>query len=303
MDLLKKQTDVALIEKLERLVSLEKKTTAEILEILKEVDSRRLFLKLGFTSLFAYLTEGLGYPPASAQRRIESARLLREMPEISRDLAEGRLNLTQVSMLASGLKQKSLELSRKKEILDHIKEKNVAQTQKILAQDLDLPAPQFEKARFQKDESTRLELTLSAEQRQLFERVKELISHTHPHPTWSELFVFLGEEFLQRKDPLRKKQTVEKITSAPEAAPDQAVTPRKPSALSRPLRRLIWRRDLCCQWRNPVTKRLCGSTFQLQIDHIQPIWAGGRDEPENLRLFCSVHNRLKYRNEAGIRFA
>lgn len=307
MNSLKKQTDVALIERLERLTAREKKTTAEILEVIKEVDARKLFLKMGFTSLFAYLTEGLGYAPASAQRRIESARLLCEIPGISKDLAEGSLNLTQVSMLASGLKKRNVPVGSKKEIIERIKEKNITETQKILARDLDLPVLQFEKTRTQRDDSIRLELTFTSDQMKILKRVKDLISHSKPNPTWAELFELLGEEFLERKDPLKKRGVNARAfappdisSSAAEAAPDQSACVKRGS-LSQALRRRVFQRDRCCQWRDPMTQKSCGSTFQLQVDHVQPVWASGSDDLLNLRLLCSVHNQLKYKIEAGIR--
>ena len=51
------------------LVKLETKITADIVEHIKEIDSRRLYLNFGCTSLFQYLTEKVGYTPSSAQRR------------------------------------------------------------------------------------------------------------------------------------------------------------------------------------------------------------------------------------------
>ena len=37
----------------------------------------------------------------------------------------------------------------------------------------------------------------------------------------------------------------------------------------------------------------CGSTRDIQIDHIVPFALGGRSSPENLRLLCGKHNRLE----------
>lgn len=65
----------------------------------------------------------------------------------------------------------------------------------------------------------------------------------------------------------------------------------------------VFKRDQCCQWRDRVTQKLCGSKFQLQLDHRRPVWAGGGSETENLQLLCGVHNRLKYRQQAGIQVA
>jgi len=40
--------------------------------------------------------------------------------------------------------------------------------------------------------------------------------------------------------------------------------------------------------------RVCGSTEDLQYDHIYPWSLGGRsDAPDNIQLLCGYHNRLK----------
>jgi 5-methylcytosine-specific restriction endonuclease McrA len=55
-------------------------------------------------------------------------------------------------------------------------------------------------------------------------------------------------------------------------------------------KKLVWLRDGgTCQHKLPGGK-LCGSTFQLEFDHIQPFAKGGTSEPENLRLTCRSHN-------------
>ncbi len=64
------------------------------------------------------------------------------------------------------------------------------------------------------------------------------------------------------------------------------------------LRKLVYQRDQCCQYQDPVTKRQCGSKLFLETDHKQPRWAGGENSLGNLRLLCSNHNKNKYRKEA-----
>src|SRR5690606_1326090 len=79
----------------------------------------------------------------------------------------------------------------------------------------------------------------------------------------------------------------------------QSSSPRKHIPVA--TKRAVYQRDKCCQWRNPRTGRVCGSKFQLQIDHIRPIWAEGENNPENLQLLCATHNRMKYKIEAGMK--
>ena len=55
-----------LISRLESLVQTEKETTAEIIRHLAEVDSRRLYASLGYSSLFDYAVRNLGYSDSAA---------------------------------------------------------------------------------------------------------------------------------------------------------------------------------------------------------------------------------------------
>ncbi|MBL7669622.1 MAG: HNH endonuclease [Bdellovibrionaceae bacterium] len=46
-----------------------------------------------------------------------------------------------------------------------------------------------------------------------------------------------------------------------------------------------------CQFRDAKTGKICGSKRFLDVDHIQPRFAGGGNEPFNLRPMCSSHNK------------
>lgn len=39
--------------------------------------------------------------------------------------------------------------------------------------------------------------------------------------------------------------------------------------------------------------KVCGSTRQLELDHILPVSKGGKTEVKNLQLLCHEHNREK----------
>lgn len=132
-----------LIENFRSLVQSERKITGEIIEYIKEIDSRRVYLDLGFTSLFAYLTQGIGYTAASAQRRIDSARLLRDLPEIKNEIQTGALNLMQLSVVAQSVRAKEKQVAvhvstaDKKEILRQVQNQNLFETQTAVAEYFD----------------------------------------------------------------------------------------------------------------------------------------------------------------------
>src|SRR5262245_48099794 len=67
-----------LTRNVESLCSGERKTTLEVLYYLIEIDNRRLYADLGFTSLFDFCVRKLKYSDGGAARRVAAARCLRE---------------------------------------------------------------------------------------------------------------------------------------------------------------------------------------------------------------------------------
>jgi hypothetical protein len=67
------------------------------------------------------------------------------------------------------------------------------------------------------------------------------------------------------------------------------------------VRRAVWTRDAGrCQW--PLDSGgSCGSTHQLELDHVVPWARGGAPTVEGLRLLCRRHNRLAARLAFGER--
>lgn len=43
--------------------------------------------------------------------------------------------------------------------------------------------------------------------------------------------------------------------------------------------------------------KLCGDNYLLEVDHIIPLHAGGKSEPDNLQTLCQRCNQGKYQNE------
>ena len=66
----------ALVAKLVRLRSIERRVVMKMLWGLVEVDGRRLHLKMGYSSLFMFCREHLGLPKGTAWRRSTAAELL-----------------------------------------------------------------------------------------------------------------------------------------------------------------------------------------------------------------------------------
>jgi 5-methylcytosine-specific restriction endonuclease McrA len=106
-----------LLNRLNNLVKQERDLTCEILLHIIEVENRGIHRGLGFSSMFVYCTDGLGYSESSAQRRICAARAIRKCPDAYDYLCDGRVNLSTLAIswkhITPGLLNKISDKSQK----------------------------------------------------------------------------------------------------------------------------------------------------------------------------------------------
>ena len=77
----------------------ERRATAALVAALVELDRRKLFLGLGYPSLFAYCTQVLRLSEHAAYNRIEAVRAAARLPAVLDHLADGAITLTTVCLL------------------------------------------------------------------------------------------------------------------------------------------------------------------------------------------------------------
>ena len=95
--------DRTLFTNLDALDARDRGTTAELLAHLAEIDERKLYVPAGYPCLQDYCIHGRGYSKDVAKKRIRAARAARRFPAIFEMLADGRLHLCGVSVLAPRL--------------------------------------------------------------------------------------------------------------------------------------------------------------------------------------------------------
>jgi 5-methylcytosine-specific restriction endonuclease McrA len=86
-----------LLQRTQDLVAIERRATMDLIEHLREIEKRMLFLDLGYKSLFDFAVGHLGLSEGSAQRRIAAMRLVRDVPEARAKLESGALSLSNAS--------------------------------------------------------------------------------------------------------------------------------------------------------------------------------------------------------------
>ncbi|MFM6929350.1 MAG: hypothetical protein ACKOX6_12860 [Bdellovibrio sp.] len=169
-----------------------------------EIEERKSYADLGFDGMYSYLTRGLGYSEGSAYRRLQSARLLKQVPAVAQKVEEGSLNLSQLTQVQKCLKEsakngESFSIEQTLEVLAKLENKNSFETQKALAVEMNLPIEIHQKVKPQQDESVRLEITLTKEQFAELEQAKNLLSHICPNGSWSEVIGILAKKHNRSK--------------------------------------------------------------------------------------------------------
>lgn len=276
-----------LIEGLKRLKAREDSLLVNVLDHILEIDRRQLFLPLGFPSLYSYLTQELKYSNGEAYRRIEAARLMRSVPESRAEVSAGRLNLTTMNEVRTAIKTKekvsghSVGSEERRSFVQAVLGCTKEQAQRNLGEKVPELAPLFEERRREhRDGSLEMTLLFARMQRARLERAREILASRGPMPKMVDAIDRLSEFFLNKKDLMQRHLASE-------------VTPRQVSRITYSLRRLIFQRDKGeCQFKN-ASGKICGSRYQIEIDHIVPVSAGGSNAPENLRCLCRAHNQWK----------
>ena len=109
MDLeLRKLSKVTLIRKTHETVKQEKLQTMLLLDYLREIERRGVYLEQGFSSLHNYLVVEFNYSDNEAATRVQAMRLLNVHPEVRKKMIEGTISLSQAADVNRFLKAETL---------------------------------------------------------------------------------------------------------------------------------------------------------------------------------------------------
>lgn len=312
-------SDAVLVQQLKACVSSERDALGEVVRYLHEIDVRKLYLSLGYSSLFSFCTQGLGYSEGAAFRRIRAARCVEEHPEILEKLRSGALSLCAISELSKVEPEKRASLmsvseGKSKAVVRELVEKAapvVAKrvVEKVRVSTVAAPAaPLFQHQGEEipaREEQYTVTLTLSREEYELLKDVQMVSGERMKSRAVVKALrlyskVKSPKERARRRDARRVKAQAKKVTATvkvdgevnggPEERPRATVTRHIPVAL----RDRVTVRDQCrCTFVGADGHR-CGETLGLQVDHVQPFSWGGDHSDENLRVLCAGHNRFVY---------
>jgi hypothetical protein len=142
----------------------------------------------------------------------------------------------------------------------------------------------------------RLHVTVSMRFTQKLEAARDALSHSHPGAD-VETILEAGLDLLLERAAKRKGLVKRPRPAAVPAA--GAVESANPRHVPAAVRREVFLRDEGkCQW--PLADGgICGSTHQVELDHIVPVGRGGKSTASQMRTPCRFHNDLAAREVYG----
>ena len=267
-------TDEQLLAEVPILVARERTATTVLIASLTEVDTRKLFRALGYSSLFRYCTRELGLSEGSAYGRIRATRVARRFPEVLNYLADGSLTLTSVNVLAP-----HLTVANHAALLQAAHYKTRREVEQQMAA-LHPEAPDL----------VTLHVRIARQTRDKLRRAQDLLRHVFPDGDVDGVLdraLTLLVETLERK----KLATVRRPRLAQKAALGSRYIPAA-------VRRAVSRRDNGrCAFVG--TRGRCDETGFLEFHHVVPFAAGGAATVENIQLRCRSHNQYEADVEFG----
>ncbi|OYZ21239.1 MAG: hypothetical protein B7Y39_09410 [Bdellovibrio sp. 28-41-41] len=98
------------------------------------------------------------------------------------------------------------------------------------------------KTKHQKDESVRLEITLTKEQRAKFNQAKDVLSNSLPNGSWDQVIESMADFVILKKDKTTpKKARASKTATSEVKNPDRTIR----SAIPKSIQREVFEREFC----------------------------------------------------------
>jgi hypothetical protein len=298
--------DVEVVARLAELVGRERKVTAAVLVHLGEVEARRLYLPAACSSMQGYCTRVLGMSEDEAFKRIRAARAMRRFSVVAMGVAEGRLNLTGVVLLAPHLTDdNAAELvaeasgKRKAEIEIALarrapKPDMAARLERVAQQMALAPEPPPHDRGAAKvvplaAERLALQVTIRGETREKLLRAQGLLRHQVPSGDLAEVLDRALDALLDKVEG-RKFGKTERPRAAKVSSGKRTVPRAK-------RREAVARDGMRCSFVSEDGRR-CEETGFLELDHVVPVALGG-DARDGIRVLCRWHNEYEAERMLG----
>ncbi len=294
-------TDGELVAGLKALVVKERGLSAAMLEHLGEVDARKLYLPAACSSMVKWCVKVLGMAEQVAYKRIRAARVARRFSVVLEAVAEGRLNLSAVVLIAPALTEENaaelvaevsgmsqgeigVVLARRTPKPD-VPDKLEREPQQGALVDSNPVAPP-PKAKVLPLAPARysLEVTLSGATKDKLERAQALLRHLVPSGDLAQVIECALEALLEKIEARKFGKG-----KGPRVARKSGSRRHVPMAVRR---EVVARDGERCAFVGEDGRR-CDEAGFLELDHVVPVARGGESTVEGVRVLCRAHNRYE----------
>jgi hypothetical protein len=334
--------DERLLSNLSALVSAERQNTAALLTHLAEVEERKLYRIAAYSTMHEYCVDALHLSDDSAYKRLRAARAARRFPQLLDAIADGRLHLSGVVVLAPHLTDENVDglveeathrrkldieiivarLARRPDVPDRVRA--LAPEPHSIAGDAGVglppgpnpsrPAELFTRVKPLAPERFALQTTISQATREKLERAKALTSHRNPS---GELGVVLDaaldalivklekQKFAVTARPRvtkARRDSAAHTAAVDDAAAVDAAVDADPTYVPADVRRAVYERDGGRCTFTSADGRRCTERRFLELDHATMVCRGGQPTVDGIRLRCKAHNQHAAEEALGADF-
>jgi hypothetical protein len=280
----------------EKAVRVNQSSVIPVLRFINDCERRKSFLDLGYSSIFNYCTRKLEYSSSTAGRYIQTARCIKQNPEMLPMLERRELSISTICQIAS-----ILDDDNKQSILARVKGKSrrevelVARAYRPPVELRDRMVPVRANTRDGVQDMVFVQFLAPDGFAQVFDDVRNLVPGD---PSYGEISLTVFREYLDRHSPMERQKRREKkgsaslhshrweLSEASRHIPDE-------------VRDVVFIRDGGqCTFVAPDGTR-CECRKGLEVDHIKPFANDGPLKLSNLRLLCGGHNRLMAERTMG----
>jgi len=287
---------------------------------LAEVDARKLYLPAAYPSMYAYCVGELAMSEDCACKRIRAARAAREFPAVFAAVADGRVSLSAVVLLAPHLTANTAD-----ELLAAAAHRSKSEVEQLLAQRFPAPelptvleaiGPALSPASFRPwapgpgapgvadsvassapgridvprprlaplaPQRFALQLTIEQGTHDKLRYAQALLGHAVPS---GDLVQVLDRAL----DALIGQLEKTKFAATPQPRPSERRPSTDPRHIPAHVKRTVWERDGGqCSFVSQAGHR-CPARTRLEYDHVDPVARGGTATVSGIQLRCRAHN-------------
>lgn len=296
----------------------------ELIEVLGEVDAKKIVYTLGFSSLFRYATSGLGLSEDVAYTYINVARKACAVPALKSELKAGKITVSKARTIAPVITIENakhwLDLAANNSKRKVEREVAIAAPKTAVKDSLRyIIGEEIEGVKVLNLPTPRVQLQVGISEKIMLRirRAQEVLAQKKQRPvSLEEVLDALTVVYLQKEDPLERakrqeirgklidSETASGATAPPAVAtqpvPGQVADTTADNIKGKPIRnripsgtrhKLTLKFGAQCAFIDENGERCRNSGF-LHIHHKNPVANGGSDDLSNLELLCSGHHRV-----------